>query len=294
MPVLEREAKFMHGAVSNPFEQYFQTTMLANLKDIESWRSALAVRRGICNLAIFLATMLALNYLGCEHRVFMARRTDIINPVVTPLILVIAFVLYRVNVQVNGHNKWFVAEYKKDVIGNVIRFFSADFLYEPSSRLGADVVNRSQLFSADAWTTSYGDDLLSIRLDGLPEIRMCELHLVTVASNGDTSSRTNVFGGLFATMQLSDKPPVQGTFTDRDAERVTRDLPPDPWLTALLQHRGHFSYVDRDIYLVVPMEQDLFEPDVSRSITSFDDVQTWFNCYDVVFKSMRALATPYL
>jgi len=190
----------------------------------------------------------------------------------------------------------FLTAYKRDVVGNVIRFFSGDFVYDPVARLDAEVVTRSQLFLKEGWTGSSGHDLLTIRLDGLPEIRLCELHLWYTRSSGEGTETNRIFDGLFVTMDLADKPPVQAVFTQADPGKIVRELPADtdPYVPSLLERGARFSFEDKSINLAVPSASLALDPDLNRGTSMLDDVQTFYAQYQIVFHGMRALATPFL
>lgn len=254
---------------------------------------------GIISVALGLATML---------------------PWMILVFLVISLVIYYAMFGFKRDRPNFRAEYKKIVIGRLIKFVSEELEYEPNQFIGKAVYDNSRIFLTNPDIYN-GEDLVNGMIEKT-KVEFCELHTQDRQTDSKGNTRyVTIFKGLFfiadfnktfhgQTYILSDfgerflgmfgkmmqnlsigrpdvvrleSPEFEKFFVVYSTDEVeARYILSTTFMERIVEFRKkmdakiQFSFTGSNMYMAIPMRQNLFEPSLRKTVMNYADVENYY------------------
>jgi len=165
------------------FKDFYEKSLSVELQALEQKRKGLIKRLIIAWAVIAAIALIILSALGAD----MFAALPVVMFVVVGCIILSAVVTGILN-------RSYVTEFKKLVIGKIVKFIDENLQYVPRGYIPARVFVASEIFKSKP-NRYRGDDLVRGKI-GATEVEFCELH-AEYESGGKNRSRRTIFRGLF-------------------------------------------------------------------------------------------------
>ncbi len=296
------------------FQQYFGENLSRELAKVESMRKQTIIKAIAAFIATVAVAVIAIwpitSFMGQDYFVAIA----ILNFLVG---FFLGYMFYRELINSRG----FYNLFKHRVIDGVIRYLDERLYYVPHRYVPVATFGRSKLFNKSVHEYE-GDDYVFLQLENGTVLEFSEIHAFQKVKGG---GKTPVFEGLFAHLKtpesrggdlyivpkgvseedlaqarlqkyLTENPAFDQMYTVYTSSLMTakRYLTPQ-LIEALVDHAQRttealpfYASHGQDVYIALPRERTLFEPDVWKSVTDVKSLEAFFSDISELWQLVNA------
>lgn len=290
------------------FEEFYNTSLAADLEVLEQKRRQLVRKLLIIGAALLCAVIVV---------IFLVGRSQSDAPVFFLFPIVVAAAVGGLICKVASKN--YVAEFKSFVIGKIVRFVDENLSYEPNSCVRQSTFVPSKIFTTEP-NRYKGDDLVHGKV-GATRIMFSEVNAERVTGSGKNRHRYTIFRGLFfvgdfnkhfagQTIVIPDTaellfgrigqtlqslnvfrgqlvkledPEFEKNFVVYGSDQIeARYILSTSLMQRMVEFRKkaqrdvYFSFVGSMVFVAISYKRNLFEPRIFRTVLDFEPIREYF------------------